>query len=110
MGLVVPQHMESSRARDQPISPVSPAVADGFFTTEPQGSPTRLFLKYKVFFYIFIDFVTILLLYYVWYVLVFWPQGMWNLSSLAGDGAHTPFTGRRCLNHWASGEVPRLSK
>ena len=30
---------------------------------------------------VFIEFVTILLLFYV---LVFWPQGMWNLSSPPG--------------------------
>ena len=32
-------------------------------------------------FRVFIEFVTTLLLFYV---LVFWPQGMWDLSSLTG--------------------------
>ena len=27
---------------------------------------------------------------FVFYVLVFWPQGMWDLSSLTGDQSHTP--------------------
>ena len=31
---------------------------------------------------VFIEFVTILLLFYV---LVFWPRGMWDLSSLTRD-------------------------
>ena len=52
---------------------------------------------------IFIDFVTILLLFYV---LVFWPRDMWDLSSLTRDGTHTPCIGRRSLNHWTAREVP----
>ena len=53
-------------------------------------------------FKVFIEFVTILLLSYV---LVFWPQSMWGLSSLTRD--------RTCihpalesLNHWTAREVP----
>ena len=38
-------------------------------------------------FKVFIKFVTILLLFYV---LVFWPQGMWNLNSPTRDQTHTP--------------------
>ena len=34
-----------------------------------------------------IEFVTILFLFYL---LVFWPQGMWDLSSLIRDGTCTP--------------------
>ena len=41
-----------------------------------------LFFFYGPFFKVFIKFVTILLLFYV---LVFWPQGMWNPSSLTRD-------------------------
>ena len=40
---------------------------------------------------VFIEFVTILLLLYV---LIFWPQGMWDLSSLTRDQTHTPCIGR----------------
>ena len=39
------------------------------------------------FFPIFIEFVTILLLLYV---LIFWPGGMWNLSSLTRDQTLSP--------------------
>ena len=40
---------------------------------------------------VFIEFVTILLLFYV---LDFWPQGMWNLSSPIRDHTRTPCIGR----------------
>ena len=36
---------------------------------------------------IFIEFVTILLLFYA---MVFWPQGTWDLSSGTGDQTHHP--------------------
>ena len=38
-------------------------------------------------FKVFIEFVTILLLFYVW---VFWPWGMWDLISLTRDWIWTP--------------------
>ena len=41
------------------------------------------FLLTWAIFKVFIEFVTILLLFYV---LVFWPHGMWDLSSLTRDG------------------------
>ena len=55
-------------------------------------------------FKVFIEFVTILLP--VFHVLVFWPRGMWDLSSPTGDRTRTPCTGRRRLNHWTAREVP----
>ena len=51
----------------------------------------------------FIEFVTILLLLYV---LVFWPRGMWDLSSPSRGRTLTPCIGRRSLNHWTTREVP----
>ena len=54
-------------------------------------------------FKVFIEFVTILLLFYV---LVFWPQGMWDLSSPTRDRTRTHCVGRRSLNHWTAREVP----
>ena len=62
------------------------------------------FLMWTIF-KVLIGFVTILLLFHI---LVFWPQGMWNLSSPTRDRTQTPFTGRRSLNHWTSREVPRI--
>ena len=64
----------------------------------------RFFFLMWIIFKVFIEFVTILLLFYV---LDFWPQGMWDLSSLTRDRSCTPCTGRHSLNHWASGEVPQ---
>ena len=53
-------------------------------------------------FKVFIEFVIILLLFYV---LVFLSR---RLSSRSRDGTHRPCIGRRGLNHWASGEVSLL--
>ena len=44
----------------------------------------------------FIEFVTILLLFYVF---DFWLQGMWNLSSPTKDQTHTFCIRRQSLNH-----------
>ena len=52
---------------------------------------------------VFIEFVTILLLFHV---LIFWPEGMQDLSSLTRDRTCTPCIGRRSLNHWTTREVP----
>ena len=52
---------------------------------------------------VFIEFVTILLLFYV---LDFWLWDMWDLSSPTRDQIHTPCIGRRSLNHWITREVP----
>ena len=54
-------------------------------------------------FKVFIEFVTILLLFYV---LVFWLQGMWDLSFPTRDQTRTPCIGRRSLNHCITREVP----
>ena len=52
-----------------------------------------------------IEFVTTLLLFYV---LDFWPQGVWDLGSLTRDWTHTPCIGRQRLNHWITREVPSV--
>ena len=62
------------------------------------------FLMWTIFFKVFIEFVTVLLLFYV---LVFWQQGMWDLSYLTRDQTCTPCIGRRSLNHWMPGKFPR---
>ena len=51
---------------------------------------------------VFIEFVTILFLFYI---LVFWPQGMWGLSSLIREQAFTPCIGRRSPKHWTTREA-----
>ena len=42
----------------------------------------------------------------LFYVLVFWPRGRWDLSSPTRDGTRTPCIGRQSLNHWTAMEVP----
>ena len=71
------------------------------------GSPRHFFLNnfllWTIFFNIFIEFVTILLLFYV---LVFWREGMWDLSSPTRDQTCTLCLGRPSFNHWTTREVP----
>ena len=43
---------------------------------------------------------------FLFYFLVFWLQGMWDLSSLTRDWIRTPCIGRWSLNHWSTREVP----
>ena len=45
---------------------------------------------------------------FFFYVLVFWPRGMWDLSSPTRDRTLTPCIGRQSLNHWTTREVPAL--
>ena len=54
----------------------------------------------------FIDFVTILLLFFC--SLLFWSRGwgMWNLWSLIRDRTWGPGTERPSLTHWTTREVP----
>ena len=54
-------------------------------------------------FKVFIEFVTILLLFYV---LVSWPQGTWDFSFLIRNKTSVSCLGRQNLNHWTSREVP----
>ena len=54
-------------------------------------------------FKVFIEFVTILLLFYV---LGFWLRGTWELSSPTRDRTRTPCIGRQSLNDWTAKEVP----
>ena len=70
----------------------------------PSAFFKKIFLTWTNF-KVFIEFATILLLFYV---LVFWPQGMWDLSSPTRDGIRTPCIGRRSLNHWTTREVPLI--
>ena len=61
-----------------------------------------LFLKWTIF-KGFIEFVRILLLFYVF---LSWPQGLWDLNSPTRDQTHTPCMGRCSRNHWTAREVP----
>ena len=50
-------------------------------------------------------------LYWIFYniVPVFWPWGMWNLSSLIRGQICMPCIGRQTLNHWTASAVPIAS-
>ena len=62
------------------------------------------FPKQVLFIFSFLkSLLTILLLFYV---LVFSPRGMCDLSSLFRNGTHTTCIGRWSLNHRTPGEVP----
>ena len=63
----------------------------------------RFFFLMWVIFKVLTECVTISLLLYV---LVFWPQDMWDLSSSTRDQTCTPCFGRQSLNHYTSREVP----
>ena len=54
-------------------------------------------------FKIFTELITILLLFYV--LFVFWPQVMWDLSSLTRDGTLIPCIGRQSPKYWTTREV-----
>ena len=41
----------------------------------------------------------------LFYILVSWPWGMWDLSSLTRGWTHTTCIGRQSLNHWTAWEV-----
>ena len=62
------------------------------------------FFLMRTIFKVFIEFVTVLLLFNV---LAFWPQGMWDLSSPTRDWTCSPCFGRGNCNHWTAKEVPR---
>ena len=49
------------------------------------------------------------LLQWRFYVLVFWPWGMWDLSSQTGDQTRTPCIGRWRLNHGTIREVATVA-
>ena len=90
------------------IEHVSPAFAGWFFFVAHKEYWTYSFPFLRLFFNMdhfkhFSEFVTISLLFYV---LDFWPWGMWNLSFLIRDQICLPCIERQNLNHWTTREVP----
>ena len=76
-----------------------------FTVLNPYKPPNPLKFSLKTIFKVFTEFVTVLLLFYV---LVYWPQGKWDISSLTRDQTLTLCIGRWSLNHWITREVPAL--
>ena len=69
----------------------------------PLSSPSFLHPIIYFPFYVFIGFVTVLLLFYG-----FWPWETWDLSSRTRDRTHTPCIGRQSLDHWTARGFPPL--
>ena len=63
---------------------------------------SEIFLMWTVF-KVFIELVTILLLFYV---LIFWLRSRRNPSSQTRDRSHTPCPGKGYRNHWPVRDVP----
>ena len=61
----------------------------------------KIFLM-RIIFKVSIEFVTLLLLFYV---LGFWSGVMWDLSFPIRDGTYILYIGRQILNHWTTWEV-----
>ena len=55
-----------------------------------------------IIFKVFIEFCTVLCLFYV---LVFWPWGVGDLSYPSRDRTFTPCAGRESFNHWTTREI-----
>ena len=64
----------------------------------------RFFFLMWTTFKVFIEFVAAWLL--VFYVLAFWPRGMWDLSSPTKDQKHICRVGRQSANLWTRGKAP----
>ena len=62
-----------------------------------------IFIWCGTFFKVFIEFVIILLLFFMF--CFFWPRGTWYLSSLTRDWTRIPCIGRQSLNHWTAREI-----
>ena len=67
--------------------------------------PLNILFYFFSIFKVFIEFVTILLMSYI---LVFWPWGVWDLSSPSRDRTPTPCIRRWSLSHWTTREVPKV--
>ena len=78
------------------------------FTSSTGFSSSFFFFFFWRFFWQgpFIKSLVNLLQYCLFYVFVFWPWAMWDLSSLSRDQTHTPCIGRWSLHHWTAREVP----
>ena len=72
---------------------------------QTQISQVFFFFLILTIFKVFTEFVITLFLFYL---LVFWSQGIWDLSSPTRDQlrSHTPCIGRQSRNHWTTREVP----
>ena len=75
-------------------------ISDGHFN--PSIFQKIIFFFWWTIFKVFLEFVTILLLFYV---LVSWLSAVWDLRHLTGDWTCRPSIGRWSLNHWTTRNV-----
>ena len=83
--------------------------------TQTKQNFLRFLLMWTIF-KVFIEFVTILFLFYALFVCMcffvclfvcFWPRGMWDLSFPTMDWIYISHIGRWSFNHWTTREVPK---
>ena len=55
---------------------------------------------------IFKDLIDVVTVFFLFYALVFWLPGMWNLRFPTRDKTYTACAGRWSLNHWTAREGP----
>ena len=67
------------------------------------GPALGVLITFSRFFKGFLEFVTILFLFYA---LAFLPPCKWDLCSPTRNRTCTPYTGRWSVNHWTTREVP----
>ena len=88
-----------------PLPPVDFSFCPGGQDLHPANGLTFFFFKslLNLLQYCFCCFLFPFFLSFLF--LIFWPRGMWDLSSLTRDGTHTRCVGRQSLNHWTTNEV-----
>ena len=67
---------------------------------------TYFLLKYNCFTVLCQSLPNISVKLLLFYVLIFQPQSIWDLSSLTRNWTCTPSTGRQSINHWTTKVVP----
>ena len=75
------------------------------------GIHVKFFFSYNFFFFAVDHFKNLSWISYSIasvYVLVFWPGGMWGISSLSRGWTWIPCTEKWSLNHWTTREVPHV--
>ena len=86
---------------------------EGFQNTRKQML-ARFFFFFKIFFFLmwttfksfyWICYSVVSVFFFFFYILVFWPGGRWDPSSLARDGTWAPCIGKQSLNQWTTKEV-----
>ena len=96
------ENFSHTESRDTLVPPLQSASKKFFLTFSSliSSSPCSQQLLVSFFFFFFLDVDHLKNLYWIWYniasvlcffcLFVFWPQSMWDCSSLTRDRTHTP--------------------